>query len=263
MKIHPTALVDPKAEISTDVEIGPYSIIGKHVRIHRGTTIGSHTVIDGWTEIGEDCRLSSFCSVGFPPQDLKYGGEETHLRIGDRNVIREYSTLHRGTAQGGGETVLGSDNFLMAYVHVAHDCHVGNQIIMANGATLGGHVHVDDYAVLGGLTGVHQYVRIGAYAMVGGCSKVLLDIPPFVSANGNRASLYGLNLIGLHRHGFDDGRIQNLKRAYQLLFRSHLRLSVALQKIQEELPHASDVKQLVAFIQDSQRGICRSSRDKT
>jgi UDP-N-acetylglucosamine acyltransferase len=257
MSIHPTAIVHPKAQIAADVEIGPFVTIGEEVRIGRGTVVGSHSVIDGWTEIGESCRLASFCSIGLPPQDLKYKGEKALVRIGDHNVIREFCTIHRGTVKGGGETVIGSHNYLMAYVHIAHDCRIGNHIIMANAATLAGHILVEDHAVLGGLIGVHQFVRIGTYAMVGACSAVSQDVPPFVSAVGNRARLFGLNTVGLRRHGFDTERLRALKKAYHILFRSGLSVREAVKRVEKELGDSADMTHLVTFIQESKRGICR------
>ena len=257
MSIHPTAIVHPGADIAKDVDIGPFAIIGEHVRIRRATTVGPYTVIDGWTEIGEDCRIFSSCSIGTPPQDLKYGGEQTTLRIGDRNTIREFCTIHRGTVKGGGHTVLGSDNFLMAYVHIAHDCRIGNHIIMANAATLGGHIEVGDYAVIGGLAGIHQFVRIGPYAMVGACSAVSQDVPPYLSAVGNRARLYGLNSVGLRRNGFDPERLRQIKRAYHIFFRSSLTLKESIKKAQEESGNSKDIELMVDFINQSKRGVCR------
>ncbi|MCC7201569.1 MAG: acyl-ACP--UDP-N-acetylglucosamine O-acyltransferase [Nitrospirae bacterium] len=256
-KIHNTAIIDPKAELAEDVTVGPYSIIGPHVRIGRGTVIDSHALIDRWTEIGSECRISSFTSIGTPPQDISYAGEETRIVIGDRNTIREYATIHRGTKKGGGITTVGSDNYIMSYVHIAHDCRIGNHIVMANAATLGGHVRVEDYAVIGGLTGVHQFVRIGAYSMVGACSAVSLDVPPYVSAVGNRAELFGLNIVGLRRHGFDKTRVQKIKKAYNTLFRSKHQLKDALINVLDEIPDSDDVKQMVIFIKETKRGICR------
>ncbi|MEO5656723.1 MAG: acyl-ACP--UDP-N-acetylglucosamine O-acyltransferase [Nitrospiria bacterium] len=257
MSRHPTALIHPGARLADDVTVGPYTVIGEHVRIGAGTTIGAHVVIEGWTEIGEACVFSHFVSAGTPPQDLKFGGEETHLIIGSRNTFREFVTLNRGTHHGGGVTRIGNDNFLMAYVHVAHDCRVGDHVIMANAATLAGHIEIGDHAVLGGLSGVHQFVRIGAYAMIGGCSAVAQDVPPFVSAVGNRAKLYGLNLIGLKRHGFSDERLAALKRAYRLLFQSHLPIKEAINRTREEWPGQADVEELVRFVEASERGISR------
>ena len=256
-EIHPTAIIHPGAEIGKDVKIGPYTVVGEHVKIDDGTEIGSHAVIEGQTEIGKDCRIFQFSSIGAPPQDLTYTGEETRVKIGDKNVIREYTTIHRGTKKGGRETIVGSHNYIMAYVHIAHDCNIGSHIIMANAATLGGHIKVEDFAVIGGLTGIHQFVRIGRYAMVGACSAVSLDVPPYVSAVGNRASLYGLNIIGLKRHGFNKDQISNLKKAYNILFRSKLSLKEAVAKIYEEMNDSKDIKKMVEFIEESKRGICR------
>ncbi len=255
--IHATAIIDPKAELGDGVTVGPYSVIGEHVKIGDGTVIDSHALIDRWTEIGSHCKLSSFTSIGTPPQDISYAGEETRIVIGDRNTIREYATIHRGTKKGGGITTVGSDNYIMAYVHIAHDCLIGNHIVMANAATLGGHVKVDDYAVIGGLTGVHQFVRIGAYSMVGACSAVSLDVPPYVSAVGNRAELFGLNIVGLRRQGFDKARVQKIKKAYNILFRSKLQLKDAIVNVLEEVPDSEDVVKMVKFIQETKRGICR------
>lgn len=250
-------MVHPGAEIGEGVKIGPYSVIGEHVKIGDGTVIESHVVLEGWTEIGKGCRIYPFSSIGTPPQDITYAGEKTRVKVGDQNIIREYTTIHRGTKKGGGETVVGSHNYIMAYVHIAHDCHVGSHIIMANAATLGGHIRVEDHAVIGGLTGIHQFVRIGMYAMVGACSAVSLDVPPFVSAVGNRATLYGLNLVGLKRQGFSRERIGNIKKAYNILFRSKLSLKEAIAKIEDEISDSEDVKRMIEFINGTKRGICR------
>jgi len=257
VSIHPSAIIHPKAELDSTVEVGPFSIIGEHVKIARGTKIAAHVVIDGWTEIGEDCTFYPFTSVGQPPQDLKYKGGATRLKIGRQNTFREYVTLNRGTEQGRGETVIGDRNFFMAYVHVAHDCIVGNQVILANAATLAGHITIGDYAILGGLSGIHQFVKIGAYAMIGGCSAVAQDVPPFVSVAGNRAKLYGLNVIGLKRHGFSKERIEALKGAYKLLFRSGLTLREAAKQAREKWREMADVELLVSFVEQSERGISR------
>jgi len=253
--IHPTALIDKKAELDSEVEVGPYSIIGGHVRIARGCKIGAHVVVEGWTDIGEGCTLLHSSSIGTPPQDLKFKGEETRLLIGRRNIFREFVTLNCGTRNGRGETLIGDDNFFMAYVHVAHDCIVGNRVIMANAATLAGHITIGDHAIIGGLSGIHQFVRIGSYAIIGGCSAVAQDVPPFVSVAGNRARLYGLNLVGLKRHGFSPERIGLLKEAYRLLFRSNLTQKAAISKIAERLD-SPDVAELVKFVESSKRGTC-------
>ncbi len=256
-RIHETAIVDPKAELGEGVTVGPYSVIGEHVIIGDGTVIDSHALIEGWTTIGSKCRISSFTSIGTPPQDISYAGEETKVVIGDRNTIREYTTIHRGTKKGGGITTVGSDNYIMAYVHIAHDCIIGNHIVMANAATLGGHVKIDDYAIIGGLTGIHQFVRIGAYSMVGACSAVSLDVPPYVSAVGNRAELFGLNIVGLRRQGFDKARVQKIKKAYNILFRSKLQLKEAVKSVIKEVPVSEDMDRMIKFIKETKRGICR------
>jgi UDP-N-acetylglucosamine acyltransferase len=255
--IHETAIVHPGARINENVDIGPYVIIGEKVTIGAGTTVGPHAVIEGWTEIGCDNRIFQFASVGAAPQDLKYRGENTRLRIGDRNTVREFVTLHRGTESGGGETVIGNDSLFMAYSHVAHDSKVGNRVILANGATLAGHVQVDDFAILGGLCAAHQFTRIGCHAMVSGGTMVAQDIPPFSIAQGDRARTIGINLIGLKRRGFSETAIRNIKQAYKLMFRSGLRMEEALEKIEGELEDLPELRTFVAFIRNSQRGIAR------
>ena len=255
--IHPTAIIHPGARLADDVTVGPYSVIGEQVRIGRGTQVASHAVIEGWTETGEDCRVFPFATIGTIPQDLKFQGEESRIVIGHRNIIREYVTIHRGTAGGGGITSIGNDNLLMAYVHVAHDCQIGSHVILANAATLAGHVTVQDYAVIGGLTGVHQFTKIGRYAIIGGCSAVAQDVPPFVNAAGNRVRLYGLNTVGLKRHGISEERISDLKKAYRILFRSKLTAAGAIKKVRDEFAASPDVQEMAAFIETSERGICR------
>ncbi|MCX7857439.1 MAG: acyl-ACP--UDP-N-acetylglucosamine O-acyltransferase [Deltaproteobacteria bacterium] len=254
--IHKTAIVDRKAEIDDDVYIGPYCIIEGKVKIRKGTKLLSHVVIQGNTTIGEDCTISPFASIGGPPQDITYRGEETETIIGKRNIIKEYVTINRGTTHGGGVTRIGDNNFIMAYSHIAHDCKVGSNVIMANCATLAGHVEVDDNVVFGGLCAVHQFCRIGRFAFVSGLTGVPKDIPPFMIAAGNRAKLYGLNLIGLERNNFPKEEIAKLKKAYRILFRSSLPLSTSLKILEEELK-GENIKILVEFIQSSKRGICR------
>lgn len=255
--IHATAIVHPAAKIAPGVEIGPYAVIGEHVSLGEGTTVGPHAVIEGWTEIGRDNRIFQFASVGAAPQDLKYHGEKSYLRIGDRNMVREFVTLHRGTESGGGETIIGNDNLFMAYSHVAHDCIVGNRVILANGATLAGHVQVDDFAILGGLSAVHQFTRVGAHVMVSGGSMVAQDIPPYTIAQGDRAKTVGLNLVGLKRRGFSEESLRAIKKAYKIIFRSGLRQEEALQKIAEELSSGPELDLFVDFIKNSQRGVAR------
>jgi len=260
VQIHPTAIVHPKAELGPDVEIGPYSIVGEHVRIGRGTRVMAHVYIEGWTEIGERCQLYPYASLGTPPQHLQYKGEPTKVIIGHDNILREYVTVNRATVAGGGVTKIGDHNFLMAYVHVAHDCELGSHIIMANAATLAGHISIGDHAIIGGLTGIHQYVRVGAYVMIGGCSAVAQDVPPFMrAAGGYKAKLYGLNSVGLRRHGFSNDRISALKRAYQLVFRSDLRMAEAIKQAREQFKDHADVMSLLAFLDGSKRGISRSA----
>jgi UDP-N-acetylglucosamine acyltransferase len=255
--IHPSAIVYSGAEIDVDVEIGPFAVIGANVKIGRGTKIGPSAVIQGWTEIGENNQIFHLTSVGAIPQDLKYKGEETYLKIGNGNIIREFATIHPGTVTGDGETTIGNDNLFMAYSHVAHDCHIGNKVIMANGATLAGHISVEDYAILGGLSAVHQFARIGAHVMVAGGAMVGQDVPPYTMASGDRATLHGLNLIGLKRCGFSDEVIRNLKKAYKILVRSNLRVEDALAKIKSEIPSSSELNHFVEFVENAKRGICR------
>lgn len=256
-EIHPTAIISPKAEIEEDTFVGPFCIIQDGVHIKRGSKLISNVIIEGNTEIGENCTIYPFTSIGLPPQDLKYRGETTGVKIGNNNTIREYITLHRASVGGDGQTTLGDNNFLMAYVHIAHDCKIGNSVIMANVATLAGHVVVEDHAYIGGLSAVHQFARIGSYVMVGGFSGVAQDIPPYMIASGPRAKLFGLNTIGLKRHSFSDSTINDLKKAYKILFREKRTLKDAIKKIQENLPYTDEIKHLIEFIQKNKRGICR------
>ena len=255
--IHPTAIIDPSAQLAKDVEVGPYAIIGPNVRVGTGSRIGAHAMIDSWTDIGKDNHIYQFASVGAPPQDLKYGGEETHLKIGDRNRIREFATLHRGTADGGGLATVGSDCLFMAYSHVAHDCIVHDHVILANGATLAGHVEVEQHAIIGGLAAVHQFCRLGCHTMISGGAMVAQDIPPFTVAQGDRAKTVGLNLIGLKRRGFSEDTVRGLKQAYRLIFRSGQRLEQALDAIANDIDSSPELEHFVTFIKSSQRGIAR------
>lgn len=253
--IHPTAIIDKKAELASDVEVGPYCVIGPKVKIGKGTKLVSHVSIGDLTEIGDACTIRPFASLGGPPQDLTYKGEETTCIIGSGNMIGEYVTINRGT-RSSGSTVVGSHNFVMAYSHIAHDCRVGDHVIMANCATLAGHVHVSDHVILAGLCAAHQFCRIGKYAFVSGLTGVPKDIPPFMMAAGNRARLYGLNAVGLERQGFPKAEIVKLKRAYRILFRSALPLEKSLKLIEEELD-GENITELLNFIRSSERGICR------
>lgn len=255
--IHETAIVHPGAQIGQGVEIGPFAVIGEHVILGDNSTVGPHAVIEGWTEIGRQNKIFQFASVGADPQDLKYHGEKAWLRLGDRNIVREFVTLHRGTEGGGAETVIGNDNLFMAYSHVAHDCRVGNRVILANGSTLAGHVTVDDFAILGGLSAVHQFTRVGCHVMISGGSMVAQDIPPYTIAQGDRAKTVGLNLVGLQRRGFSESSIRGIKRAYKLVYRSGLRLELALEKIAAEVEETPELKVFIDFIRGSERGIAR------
>jgi UDP-N-acetylglucosamine acyltransferase len=256
--IHPTAIIDSKAEISEGVEIGPYSVIEKNVLIGEGTKIGPHVVIREGTYIGKQCQISQFASIGEAPQFLGYKGEKTFLQIGDHNIIREFVTLHRGTIKGGGKTIIGNENFLMAYSHVAHDCQIGNQVVMANGATLAGHILIEDCAIIGGLAAVHQFCRVGTYAIIGGLTGVLLDIPPYTKAQGDLARLFGLNTIGLKRANFSEETLKALKKAYRIIFRSSLTLEKAMKRVAEdEISQTPEVQHFLQFIQCSKRGITR------
>ena len=257
MNIHPTAIISPDSTLAEGVEVGPYSIIGPDVHIGKNTVIGPHVVIETQTDIGEACRISQFASLGGAPQDLKYRGEKTRVVIGSHNTIREYVTINRATTSDIGVTIIGDHNLLMAYCHVAHNCKLGNHIVMANAAHLAGHIHVEDYAIIGGLSGVHQFTRIGAHCIIGGASAVTKDVPPFVMASGNFAKLYGLNLIGLKRRGFDEETLQALRDAYRIVFRSSLLLSTAIKKVEQEVADIAEVRQFLDFIRKSERGICR------
>lgn len=257
MKIHPTAVVSSAANLEEGVEIGPYSIIAADVNIGKNTVIGPHVVIDEHTDIGAGCRIFQFASIGAVPQDLKFRGEATRTIIGNCNTIREFVTIHRATAADIGVTIMGDYNLIMAYCHIAHNCKLGNRIVMANAANLAGHIHVEDNAIIGGLTGIHQFTRIGAHCIIGGCSAVTKDIPPFVMASGNFAKLFGLNIIGLTRRGFAEETIAALKEAYRIVFRSSLLLAAAVRKVEEDVEDLPEVRQFLDFIRKSERGICR------
>jgi UDP-N-acetylglucosamine acyltransferase len=255
--IHPTAIVDPGARIGANVAIGPYSIIGPDVEIGDNTEVGPHVVIKGHTRIGRDNHIFQFCSLGEIPQDKKYAGEPTRLEIGDRNTIREFCTFNLGTVQGGGLTSIGDDNWLMAYAHIAHDCHVGNKTIFANGASLAGHVTVDDWVIFGGFTGVHQFCRIGAHVITAASSLVLQDVPPYLMVAGNTAQPYGIHVEGLKRRGFTSEAISELKRAYRTLYKSGLLLEEAKSQLADQARTAPDVQRMVDFLASSKRGIIR------
>ena len=255
--IHPTAIVHPAARLGAGVGVGAYSIIGEHVEIGDDTWIGPHVVITGRTRIGSGNRIFQFCSLGEEPQDKKYGGEPTELTIGDRNTIREYCTFNTGTVQDAGVTRIGSDNWIMAYVHIAHDCQVGDRTIFANNAQLGGHVHVDDWAVLGGYTGVHQFCHVGAHVMTAVGTVILQDVPPYVMAAGNSATPHGINVEGLKRRGFSAESLAVLKRAYRTLYKSGLMLEEARARLQEEARAHPEIQPILDFLAVSKRGIIR------
>ncbi|MPM52048.1 Acyl-[acyl-carrier-protein]--UDP-N-acetylglucosamine O-acyltransferase [bioreactor metagenome] len=259
--IHSTAIVDPAAQLDSTVTVGPYAVIGPHVRIAARTSVGPHCVIEGHTSIGEDNQIFQFASLGAVPQDKKYAGEPTRLEIGNRNTIREFCTFNLGTVQDRGVTSIGDDNWIMAYVHIAHDCVVGNQTILANNATLAGHVQLGDWVIIGGLTGVHQYSRIGAHAMAGFASHISQDVPPFMMVDGNPLAVRGFNVEGLRRRGFSAERIAAVKQAHRVLYRQGLTLEAsvaALTALIEEHPAgAADIAQLRDFVAASKRGIVR------
>ena len=259
--IHPTALIDPAAQLAADVEVGPIAMVGPHVQIGARTRIGAHCVIDGHTTIGEDNVFHPHSTIGGPPQDKKYAGEPTRLEIGHRNTVREYCTFNTGTAQDAGVTRIGDDNWIMAYVHIAHDVQLANKTILANNATLAGHVHVGDWVIIGGLTGVHQFVKIGAHAMIGFASAINQDVPPFIMADGNPPSARGFNIEGLRRRGFGPERIAAVKAMYRQIYRNGLTLEQArdaIDALAAEHPEAREnVAMMQAFLQGSTRGITR------
>jgi len=255
--IHPTAIVHPAAKLGADVSVGAYSVIDEHVEIGDGSTVGRHCVITGRTRIGRDNRIFHFCSIGEAPQDKKYDGEPTELHVGDRNTIREFCTFNVGTAQDAGVTRLGNDNWIMAYVHVAHDCQVGNSTIFANNTQLAGHVHVGDFAILGGFTGVHQFVRIGAHSFTAVSAVLLQDLPPYVMAAGNPAVPRAINSEGLKRRGFSADAVAAVKRAYKTLYRSGLTLEEARKQIAATAADAPELQILVEFLSVPGRGIIR------
>lgn len=257
VRIHATAVVDAAARLGDGVTVGPFAVIGADVAIGDDTEVGPHVVVTGHTTIGARCRFTGQSSIGSAPQDLKYGGGPTRLEIGDDNIVREFVTMNRATEQGGGVTRVGSHGMFMAYAHVAHDCSVGDHVVMANAATLAGHVTIEDHAIVGGLVAVHQFVRVGESAILGGGSMVSLDIVPFSMAAGDRAMLSGLNLIGLRRRGFSTQTIAALRAAYRTVFRSGLRLQDALEALRADAVDEPRVGQLLRFIEQSQRGICR------
>jgi UDP-N-acetylglucosamine acyltransferase len=255
--IHPTAVIHEGARLHPSVEVGPYAVIGPQVTLGEGTRVGPHVVVDGRTTLGRDNRLHPVCSVGGDPQDLKYRGEDSELVLGDANLVREFVTLNRGTAGGGGVTRIGSHNLFMANSHVGHDCQVGSHCVLANSVALGGHVEIGDHAILGGLAGVHQFTRVGAHAFIAGGALVVMDVPPYCIAQGDRAELAGINKVGLERRGFTKEQLGRIEDAYRLLFRAKLGLVEALSRVRAELGGNAEVDVMVEFISSSKRGITR------
>jgi UDP-N-acetylglucosamine acyltransferase len=255
--IHPTAIVDPTCELAENVSIGPYTVIDSDVSIGANSVIGSNVVIDKYVSIGEDCRIYQFASIGAPPQAIKFRGEKTYVKIGRGSVIREFVTINRGTAFGTGTTEIGTENLLMAYAHVAHDCKTGRNVILANNATLAGHIDIGDYVTVGGLVAIHQFVRIGEYAYVGGKSAVPKDIPPYVLASGDRARLHGLNKVGLKRQGFSENTMKALKMVYRIFFRIGITINEAIERARAEVDPLPEVVHFIEFVKSSQRGITR------
>ncbi len=257
MQIHPTAIVSKKAKLSDDIQVGPHTIIADNVCIGKGAKIGASCVIEGNTTIGQDCQIFTGAVIGSRPQDLKYKGEKSFLEIGDNNIIREYCTFNPGTTEGS-KTIVGNNNLFMAYSHIAHDCKVGNNCVIANNGTLAGYVSIEDKVVIGGLVAIHQFVRVGMLSIIGGCSKVVQDIPPYSTCDGHPARVYGLNLVGLRRNGFPKETIDELDKVFKLLFNSGLTKTHALERIKKEITLSQEISYLVDFVKNSQRGLSRS-----
>ncbi|MGE5529904.1 MAG: acyl-ACP--UDP-N-acetylglucosamine O-acyltransferase [Patescibacteria group bacterium] len=256
-EIHETAIIQPGASLGRDVVIGPHAIIGEHVVIGDGCQVGPNVVIEGWTTIGAGNRFFHGAAIGCDPQDLKFRGEKSSLVIGDHNLFREFVTVNRGTDLGGGETRIGSHNLFMAYTHIAHDCQVGNHVVLANATNLGGHVHVEDRAVVGGMCGIHQFSKIGTMAMVGACTKIVKDVPPFVIVDGNPAKVAGINVVGLRRNGIEPKTREQIKQAYRILYRSNLSVAQAIEQMEQELQGSPEIDHFIRFLRNAERGICR------
>ncbi|MFC1592579.1 acyl-ACP--UDP-N-acetylglucosamine O-acyltransferase [Candidatus Omnitrophota bacterium] len=256
MSIHPTAIVSKKAKLGKDVKVGPYAIIGDEVKIKEGSSIGPHCVIEGKTTLGRRCQVFNAATIGSCPQDLKYKGEVNFLEIGNENIIREYVTINPGTEENS-KTIVGSNNLIMAYSHIAHNCEIGNNCIIANAGTLAGYVRLEDRVVVGGLVAIHQFTRVGTLAIIGGCSKVVSDIPPYSTCDGHPARVYGLNLVGLKRQGISREVIKELSHAFKVLFNSGLTTRNAIQSLGEEKHASTEISHLINFIKNSKRGVCR------
>jgi len=257
MEIHPTAIISKKAKLSDDIQVGPYTIIGDNVSIGKAVKIGASCVIEGRTSIGSGCQIFTGAVIGSRPQDLKYKGEKSFLEIGENNIIREYCTFNPGTGEGT-KTIVGNNNLFMAYSHIAHDCKVANNCVIANNGTLAGYVTIEDRAVIGGLVAIHQFVRVGMLSIIGGCSKVVQDIPPYSTCDGHPARVYGLNLVGLRRNGIPKETIEEIRRVFKLLFNSGLTKTHALERIEKEIRPSPEISYLIDFVKNSQRGISRS-----
>jgi UDP-N-acetylglucosamine acyltransferase len=253
-RIHPSAIISPDAEVATDVEVGAFAIIGENCVVPSGCIISARATLERNVILGQNVQVGIGTILGGPPQDLKFAGEETTVEIGEGTVIREYTTINRGTSQSF-KTTVGRNCLLMSYVHLAHDCHIGNNVILSNVVQLAGHVTVEDKAIISGLSAAHQFVRIGRQSFIGGCSRVSKDIPPFLKAVGNPVKLYGLNTVGLQRSGMDEGTIRELKRAYRLLFRSDLNVTQAIERAQDEIEGLPEVQELIRFVEGSERGV--------
>jgi UDP-N-acetylglucosamine acyltransferase len=256
LNIHPTAVIDAGAEIGAGCEIGPYCVVGAGVVLGRNCWLQHHVSLNGPTHAGEGNQFYAFCSIGQRTQDLKYAGEPTHLEIGDGNTFREFVTVNRGTAPGA-KTIVGSRNSFLAYCHIAHDCIVGNDVVFSNNGTLAGHVTVEDHVILGGFTAVHQFCRIGRYAMTGGCSKIVQDVPSYMIADGNPARVRGVNKTGLERHGFSPGALRALKEAYRILYRGQNNVAQAIEQMRSEVEDSPEIEHLVSFVTHSSRGIIK------
>ena len=257
LRIHPTAVIHPEAQLADSVTVGPYSVVGPNAKIADGVRIASHCVIEGWTTIGKNCQIFTGAVVGSVPQDKKHKLEdEVYLHIGENNIIREYVTMNPGTIEGGRKTIVGNNNLFMAYSHVAHDCVVGNQCVLANSATLAGHVTLEENVIIGGLTAIHQFVRLGRLCIIGGCSKVVQDIPPFSMCDGHPAKVYGLNLVGLRRAKVSASTVSLLKNAFKILFNSGLTKGHALEKLAQEIEPCPEIEHLIFFVKTTERGLC-------
>ena len=257
MELHPTAIISPQAKLGAGVKVGPYAIIRDNVVIREHTILEAHVVIEDWTEIGENNHFYPYTVIGTPPQDLKFKGEKSLVKIGNNNIFREFITVNRGTLGGGGITTIGNNNYFMAYSHIAHDCKVDNGVIFGNAGTLAGHVEVEDYATVGAFSGVHQFCVVGKYSFIGGYSVITKDVLPYSKSVGNRAKTYGVNFIGLRRKGFSPEAIQNIKSAYKILFQSNLNTTQALEEIESKIKNSPEVDYLVAFIRRSKRGVIK------